>query len=155
MRKTLASIFGVILFISLGLLLTSCKNEITTEVWVGTYAFPKDSADFPLYMQLNVHRGVVSGRAFDGSLEEASIDGTIKQGYYSLILHPLKHGSNQEQDVTYRGQRSGNTINGEWVHTVGVSGPWKALITHMSLNEAMEDSRPPCVETSQLEEANC
>lgn len=155
MRNLLASIFGFILFISLGVLLASCKKELDTEIWVGTYAFPTDSPDFPLYMELNVQRGVVSGRAFDGSLEEALINGTIKQDYYSLLLHPLKHGSNRGQDVTYRGQRSGDTINGEWIHTVGGSGPWQARITHMSLSEAMEASRTSCVQMSQVEEASC
>ncbi|AFJ02575.1 hypothetical protein Q7C_1425 [Methylophaga frappieri] len=61
-------------------------------------------------------------------MEKAPISGNIEAGFYSLLLHPLKHGSKTNQDVTYQGQRLGNTIEGERVHVVGAKGQWKANI---------------------------
>jgi hypothetical protein len=155
MHKSFSSIVNFILLISVGLLLSSCEKAPSTELWIGTYTFPTDSPDFPLYMELTIQGGVVSGLAFDGTLEDASVIGTIEENYYSLLLHPVKHGSNRDQDVTYRGQRSGDMIVGEWVHVVGASGPWKAQLTNKSLHEAMEFHRPPCSRASKNDEEVC
>lgn len=106
-------------------------------------------------MTLIIQDDVVTGQAIDGNMEKATISGSIEAGFYSLLLHPLKHGSKTNQDVTYQGQRLGNTIEGEWVHVVGAKGPWKANITTKSVRETIQPNSLPCKQVNQNENLAC
>jgi hypothetical protein len=120
------------------LVLAACEEAPKSERWIGVYSFPNDSTKFPLYMNITIEGGKVSGRAFDGNMEEASISGKAKDGSYSLLLHPIKQGSSVKQDIYYRGKRSNDVIVGKWEHVVGVKGPWNATATELSPKEALK-----------------
>lgn len=65
-----------------------CQDAPRSERWIGTYAFPNDSTKFPLYLDIAVEGARVSGRAFDGSMQEAAVSGTVNGDSYDLLLHP-------------------------------------------------------------------
>jgi len=115
-----------------------------SERWIGTYLYPNHSMKFPLYMDLTITGGRVSGRAFDGNMEEGTISGSVEGAAYSLLLHPLKQGASAEQDIRYRGIRSNDSISGEWEHVVGVQGKWTASLTDLTPKEALRLHAPPC-----------
>ena len=97
---------------------------------------------------IKVEGARVSGRAFDGSMEEAAVSGTVTAERYELLLHPLKHGTSSEQDVHYRARRAEDALAGEWEHVVGAKGPWTATITDLAANEALKLHAPPCKPTT-------
>jgi len=115
--------------------------EERSEKWVGTYSFPNDSTKFPLYLDLVVKGEQISGRAFDGSMEEAAVSGSVRGEQYELLLHPLKQGASTGQDIHYRGKRAKDTVVGEWEHVVGVKGTWTATITALAAKDALQAPR--------------
>lgn len=136
-------------------LLAGCEESPKSERWIGTYLFPNHSIEFPLYMDITITKGRVSGRAFDGTMDEATISGSVDGDAYAFLLHPLKHGASTEQDVHFRGIRSANSIVGEWEHVVGVKGKWTASATDLPPKEALEQYIPPCDQASQSTRASC
>jgi len=126
------------------MLVAGCEEAPKSERWIGTYLYPNSSIEFPLYLELTIRGGQVSGRAFDGNMEEATIAGTLSDIHYALLLHPLNQGSSSSQDIHYRGKRSENTIEGEWEHVVGMKGRWRATTTELGAAEALRLYAPPC-----------
>lgn len=122
----------------------ACQEAPRSEKWIGTYSFPNNSPKFPLYLDIKIEGTRVSGRAFDGSMEEATVSGTVDGERYELLLHPLKHGTSAAQDVYYRGRRTKDSIEGSWEHVVGAKGPWTATVTRLAAKEALELHAPPC-----------
>lgn len=122
------------------ILIFGCSKEIVSEKWIGYYLYPGSDIQFPLYLDIQIQDGTVQGIAFDGSMEKAAITGTVENGSYVLLLHPVKHGEQKNQDVYYRGKRSGDTITivGEWEHIVGVTGAWASNRTELGPTEAIE-----------------
>ena len=135
---------SVLAFVTL--LLVGCDNPQISERWIGFYSFPNDDKKFPLYMDLKIEDGIVTGNALDGNMEEATVGGTVEGESYSLHLHPVKYGSNTNQDVYYRGVRSNDSIVGEWQHVVGVKGSWNANMTGLAPKEAMKPYEVACAE---------
>ena len=132
------------------LLTTACEEAPKSERWMGVYSYPNDSTKFSLYLDITIERGHVSGRAFDGNLEEATISGNVEDASYSLLLHPIKQGSSSSQDIHYRGMRSKDSIVGEWEHVVGVKGLWTATTTEISPKEALKLHEMPCERGSSV-----
>lgn len=134
-----------------------CQETPRSERWIGTYSFPNDSTKFPLYLEITVDGARVSGRAFDGSMEEATVSGTVNGEKYELLLHPLKHGTSSAQDIHYRARRAKDSLVGEWEHVVGVKGPWAATSTDLAAKEALKLHAPPCDPTTVMQKptANC
>jgi hypothetical protein len=129
--------------------LLGCTNGPLSEKWLGHYSFPNNDVEFPLYLSIHIEGARVSGMALDGSMEQAVITGSVREGRYELLLHPLKHGNDKSQDVHYRGKRTGDRIVGEWEHVAGVRGPWSSEITDLDAEEAIRLIRPPCKESEQ------
>ena len=140
---TLGAICALVLAMMAG-----CQDAPRSERWIGTYSFPNRSTEFPLYLDITVEGKRVSGRAFDGSMEEAVVSGTVNGDQYDLLLHPLKHGTSSEQDIHYRGRRAKDSLAGEWEHVIGVKGPWTASITELAAKEALKLHTPPCESTT-------
>ena len=140
---TLGAIFALVLAIMAG-----CQGSLRSERWIGIYSFPNHSTKFPLYLDITVEGKRVSGRAFDGSMEEAAVSGTVDGDQYELLLHPLKHGTSSEQDIYYRARRAKDSLVGEWEHVIGVKGPWVASITELAAKEALKLHTPPCEPTT-------
>ena len=136
-----------------------CTKEPVNEKWIGYYSFPSHSEKFPLYVEIIIKGESINGTAIDGNNEKATVTGTLKNGYYSLLLHPEKHGKNKSQDVWYKGNRKGNNIIGEWEHVVGAGGPWNAAITTLDPVEAIKPYIKPCKEVEntniESESNNC
>lgn len=126
------------------ILVLSCSTETVNENWIGHYSFPGHEIDFPLHMSIQIKGKEVSGLAIDGNMEEATISGTIENGSYELLLHPVKHGDSKEQDVHYRGKRTGNEIVGEWEHVVGAKGAWVSKLTSLQAEEALKGFDASC-----------
>ena len=124
--------------------------DVKEEKWIGYYLFPGHNVKLPLYLELKIKGNNVSGSAVDGSDEVASVVGTIENGNYELLLHPLKHGSSKEQDVWYRGNRRNNLIEGKWVHVVGASGPWYSELTELNAEEALRPYKTTCENVEKL-----
>jgi len=135
-------------------LLLGCSEETISEKWIGHYSYPGSDVKFPLHVDIQIQGRKVKGVAFDGNMEEASVSGSVENGSYSLLLHPLKHGENKSQDVYYRGKRSGNTIVGEWEHVVGAKGAWVSSLTVLGPTEAIKPHKFPCetIQVSNLDE---
>ncbi|MEW8291521.1 MAG: hypothetical protein AB2672_13415 [Candidatus Thiodiazotropha endolucinida] len=136
-------------------LLVSCSNEVKNEKWIGYYKFEGNEIQFPLHLDIQIQDEKVKGLAFDGSMEKATVAGTVKDGFYELLLHPVKHGEKTNQDVHYRGKRTGDAIVGEWEHVVGVKGPWVSNITNNGPREAMEPYRIPCEDVKVSSREGC
>lgn len=126
------------------LLFSGCDNPKIDEKWIGFYTYPNDETKFAFYMDLTIEDGVVTGRAWDGNMEEAIIGGTIDGGSYSLTLHPEKQGKSKSQDLYYRGIRVKDSIVGEWEHVVGVIGSWNATVTDLAPADALKLYQLPC-----------
>ena len=124
--------------------MVGCSKEPISERWIGYYSFQSHPVKFPLYVDIVIEGESVHGTAIDGSNEKAAVTGTVIDGYYSLLLHPEKHGNNKGQDVWYKGSRNDNNIVGEWVHVVGPSGPWSATLTTLGPVEAIKPYIKPC-----------
>lgn len=142
-RQMLPSVSAALCAAAL-VLAAACAEPTRTERWVGTYSYPKESPNFPIYFDIAIQGRRVSGRAFDGKLEEASISGEFEGQSYSLLLHPLKQGSSTSQDIHFRGIRSNSSVAGEWEHVVGVKGAWSVEATDLAPNDAMEKYQTPC-----------
>lgn len=125
-----------------------CQEAPRSERWIGTYSYPNNPMKFPLYLDIKIEGARVSGRAFDSSMEEASVSGTVDGERYELLLHPLKHGTSSGQDIHYRARRAKDSLTGEWEHVVGVKGPWIATVTDLAAKEALELNAPPCNPTA-------
>ena len=125
-------------------LTTACAEPTRPEKWVGTYSYSKDSPNFPIYLDITVQGKHVSGRAFDGNMEEASISGTLEGPSYSFLLHPLKQGSSSSQDIQFRGTRSDSSVTGEWEHVVGAKGAWSVKATDLPPSDAIKQHQMPC-----------
>ena len=137
-------------------LMGGCEEATKSERWIGTYLYPNHTMEFPLYMEITITGGRVSGRAFDSTMDEATISGSVEGAAYSLLLHPLKHGASKEQDVHFRGTRSNGSITGEWEHVVGVKGKWTASKTDLAPMEALNLYALPCDEAKRnTKEASC
>lgn len=133
-----------------------CQEAPQSERWIGTYSFPSDSTKFPLYLDITIEGARVSGRAFDGSMEEAAVSGTVNGDKYDLLLHPLKYGTSSEQDIHYRAQRAKDSLRGKWEHVAGAKGPWTATITDLAAKEALKFHALPCeATTAQKPKASC
>lgn len=145
---TLGAILGLVLAMMAG-----CQDSPRSERWIGTYSFPNHSTKFPLYLDIRVEGKRVSGRAFDGSMEEAAVSGTVNENEYDLLLHPLKQGTSSEQDIHYRARRAKDSLVGEWEHVIGVRGPWAASITELAAKEALKLHPPPCEPTTVAQKA--
>lgn len=141
--------------VSVFISISSYAGEAVDEKWIGHYMYQGSDIKFPLHIEISIKDGKANGVAFDGSMEEATVTGTVKDGAYDLLLHPIKHGSNASQDVYYKGNRSGNTITGRWVHVVGVTGPWVSTITSLSPKEAIEKYKLPCEMTEVSSVRGC
>ena len=139
--------------------MSGCTQEPISEKWIGYYSFPSHTVKFPLYIDIVIYSEAVNGTAIDGSNDKAIVTGTLKDGYYSLLLHPEKYGKNTDQDVWYKGSRSDNNIVGKWVHVAGPSGPWNATLTTLGPVEAIKPYIKPCkkAETkgNHIESNNC
>jgi len=125
-------------------LMAACVEEPKSERWISVYSYPNDSTKFPLYLEITVKGGHVLGRALDGNMNEGTISGSVDGSSYSLLLHPLKQGSSSDQDIRYKGDRSKDSIVGEWTHVVGVKGPWTAMSTELGPKEALAPYKLPC-----------
>jgi hypothetical protein len=125
-------------------LMAACAEEPKSERWISVYSYPNDSTKFPLYLEITVKDGHVLGRALDGNMNEGIITGSTDGSSYSLLLHPLKQGSSSDQDIRYKGDRSKDSIVGEWIHVVGVKGPWTATSTKLGPKEALAPYKLPC-----------
>lgn len=137
--------YTMMLLITMCVLTTSgCTKDPVKEKWIGHYSFPSHPEKFPLYVDIVINGEAVRGKAIDGNREIATVTGTLKNGYYELLLHPMKHGENKKQDVWYKGNRNGNHIIGEWEHVVGAGGPWNATLTTLGVNEAIKPYIKPC-----------
>ena len=143
------------LFLLLGILSFSCLAEDVNENWIGHYSFPGSDIGFPLYISIQISGTQVSGTAVDGNKELATVSGTAANNSYDLLLHPLKHGDNKDQDVRYKGKRSGNEIAGEWVHVVGPRGPWTSKLTDLNAEEAIEVLQGQCKGAQLVENNEC
>jgi hypothetical protein len=135
-------------------LIVGCEQAPRSERWTGAYSYPNNSLTFPLYLDLTVKGEHVSGRAFDGNMEEAAISGTVNGAQYSLLLHPLKQGASSAQDIYYRGKRAEDGIVGEWEHVVGVKGRWTATTTELGPKEALKLHASPCEPSSITQKAD-
>jgi hypothetical protein len=129
-------------------LMLSCEESPKSERWIGVYSYPNNSTKFSLYLDLTVKGRDVSGRAFDGNMEEATVSGRVDGTQYSLLLHPQKQGSSTGQDIHYRGKRSEDSIVGEWEHVVGVKGSWNAATTELPAGPALKLHALPCERAS-------
>ena len=132
-------------------LMAACVEEPKSERWISVYSYPNDSTKFPLYLEITVKGGHVLGRALDGNMNEGTISGSVDGSSYSLLLHPLKQGSSSDQDIRYKGDRSKDSIVGEWTHVVGVKGPWTAMSTELGPKEALAPYKLPCKRSSTTE----
>ena len=130
-------------------LVMGCEETPKTQRWIGAYMYPGYSEKFPIYLDITITGGRVSGRSFDGNMEEATVSGSVEGAAYSLLLHPLKQGASTEQDVHFRGMRSNDSIVGEWEHVVGAKGKWTASLTDLAPNEALRLYIPPCEQASR------
>lgn len=146
-RRIRAITLGAIWALALATM-AGCQDSPRSEKWIGTYSFPNHSTKFPLYLDIRVEGKRVSGRAFDGSMEEAAVSGSVNGDQYDLLLHPLKHGTSSEQDVHYRARRAEDSLVGEWEHVIGVRGPWAASITALAAKDALKLHTPPCEPTT-------
>lgn len=131
-------------FVFMVMPLSVCADEVISEKWIGHYMYTGSDIKFPLHIEITIKGKEAHGVAFDGSMEKATVSGTVANGMYVLLLHPVKHGNSTNQDVYYKGKRVGNTINGKWEHVVGVSGPWTSSITNLGPEEAIEKYKLPC-----------
>ena len=132
------------LFLILAILSFNCSAEVVNEKWIGYYSFPSSDIEFPLHISIQIRGTQVSGTAMDGNMEEATVSGTVVSNVYDLLLHPIKHGENKNQDVRYKGKRSGDEIAGEWIHIVGPRGPWISRLTDLNAEEAIKVKQEPC-----------
>ena len=132
------------LFLTLAILSFNCSAEIVNEKWIGHYSFPNSDIEFPLHISIQIRGSQVSGTAIDGNMEEATVSGTVVSNEYDLLLHPIKHGDSKNQDVRYKGKRSGDEIAGEWIHVVGPRGPWISGLTDLNAKEAIKVKQEPC-----------
>lgn len=119
------------------------QEQEQREKWIGHYEAPGVDVEFPVFMELAISAGVVSGRSAD-STEVATVKGTVDGDKYELLLHPLDEGESTDQDIYFRGTRTGDIITGEWEHVVGVGGPWTARITELDEREALQLYQSPC-----------
>jgi|SRR5213083_612775 len=133
---------------ALAVALVACEEGPKSERWIGVYSYPNNSMKFPLYLDITVKGRDVSGRAFDGNMEEAAVSGRVEGAQYSLLLHPLKQGSSTGQDIHYRGKRSEDSIVGEWEHVVGAKGGWNATTTELPPAPALKLHALPCERAS-------
>jgi len=124
--------------------MVGCQEAPRSEKWIGTYSYANDSTELPLYLDIKIEEARISGRAFDSSMEEATVSGTVNGERYELLLHPLKHGTSSEQDIHYRARRANDSLAGEWEHVAGVKGPWTATITDRAARPALELHTPLC-----------
>jgi hypothetical protein len=135
-KRLSAIILGLCL--STILILLAYPEEAFSEKWIGHYMYPGHDDKFPIYLDIRIQGVEVEGESFDGNMERATVTGSVENGFYNLLLHPVKHGDKTNQDVYYRGKRTGDSINGEWEHVVGVTGPWVSTITALGPEKALE-----------------
>jgi hypothetical protein len=145
----LLTIFFLVIFI------TGCSKTTVNEKWIGHYSFPGNEIEFPLHVNIQVNGTRVTGIAIDGNMEEATISGSVEDGMYDLLLHPVKHGESKSQDVYYRGRRSGDEIVGEWEHVVGAKGPWVSKLTDLDAEEAIKILTGPCEPDNAANSNSC
>ena len=131
--------------------MTACAEVPKPERWISVYSYPNNQKKFPLYFEITVKEGLVIGRAFDGNMNEGTVRGSFDGSSYSLLLHPLKQGLSTDQDVRYKGERSKDSIEGEWEHVVGVKGPWTATATKLEAKKALEPYKLECEESGTSE----
>lgn len=142
-RPTSFTICAALLTVALALT-TACAEPTRPEKLVGTYSYSNGSPNFPIYFDITVQGKRVSGRAFDGNMEESSISGTLEGASYSFVLHPLKQGSSPSQDIWFRGTRSDTSVTGGWEHVVGAKGAWSVKATNLPPSDAIKQYQIPC-----------
>ena len=69
------------------------------------------------------------------------------------MLHLLKYRDDMDQDVRYKGKRSGDEITGEWIHVVRPRCPWISKLTDLNAEEAIDELQGQC-KSGQLAKIN-
>lgn len=132
-----------------------CSRAPVNEKWIGHYSFPGSEIEFPLHVSIQLKAKQVTGLAVDGNMEKASISWSIETGMHDLLLHPSKPGESKNQDVYYRGKRSGDEIAGEWEHVAEAKGPWSSKNTDLDAAQAIKMLSKPCEPSQTAISSGC
>ena len=129
------------------LLLFGCESKVESTVtqrflpvnekWIGYWQYPSQERKYPIYFELKITDRGVSGKTLEKNGDITKIKGAREGNEYVLTAHPIQQGDSKEEDVVFRGQRSGDTMTGTWTHFVGAEGPWRVEVTNLEAEPAL------------------